>query len=216
MSAIDAYLDDLRRTLPGDPLFRRRVLAEVNVHLRESAAEHGEEEALARFGPAQEVAARFAAEGVASAASWAARLLVLCLGGFVVAAYAAENLLPPAPWPSADAAPALLRWTGVGAVWLFGGAAACALAALIRPRLVLLLAAGGALAAAAVLAAVNEVQRATLYAELDVAGRLSTAEVLVGGLYLVALSAVALGAAGWAVFVRLTASRASRSYGFSR
>jgi hypothetical protein len=47
VSALDDYLAALRRELAFDPLSRRRVLAEVEDHLRESAAAHGEEEALA-------------------------------------------------------------------------------------------------------------------------------------------------------------------------
>jgi hypothetical protein len=49
VSSLDDYLEQLRRALPAGS--RPDVLAEVEDHLRESSAVHGEEEALARFGP---------------------------------------------------------------------------------------------------------------------------------------------------------------------
>jgi hypothetical protein len=47
-------LQDLRHRLPL--AVRSRVLAEVEDHLREAAREVGEDEAVARFGPAQALA----------------------------------------------------------------------------------------------------------------------------------------------------------------
>src|SRR5690349_15938385 len=53
---IEDYLHDLRGRLriPAD-----RILEEAEDHLRESAAAHGQEAAISRFGPAELVAARF-------------------------------------------------------------------------------------------------------------------------------------------------------------
>jgi hypothetical protein len=216
MSAIGAYLEALRRELPLDPFYRRRVLAEVEDHLRESAADHGEEEALARFGAPAEVAARLAPGAAASAARWASVGLLVCVLALAAAVVATENLLPPAPWPSADAAPDLVRWTSAGTMWAFAAAALLGLAALARPRRLLLAAAAAVLAASCVLCFANLVERARLYAELEAAGRIDPLAVVGGSLYLGLLAFAALGAVAWASFVAATARRASSSYGFSR
>ena len=220
---IDGYLRDLRRALPGDPLFRRRVLAEVEDHLRESAESVGEEEALRRMGAPHVLAAGFAEPATTRAARSAAAIIGGCLGGFVLAYGVSENTLPPAPWPSADAAPAFLRWTTTGAGWAFALAAALAgaavLLALLRRASVALAASCACalvLAVACALALAASVRRATLYDELGVAGRWSAIETTAGAVYIVSLAAVALVAAGWATRVWLTAQRASRSYGFRR
>ena len=215
---ISEYLAELRHSLPGDPLFRRRVLAEVEDHLRESAAAVGEDEALRRMGAPRVVAAGFAAPAAADATRRAAGVLVVCLGGFVIAYLIGENTLPPAPWPSADAAPAFLRWTMTAANWAFATAAvlgggALLLSLLRRTPAALAFACGGALglASACLLALAAGVRRATLYDDLAVAGRWSPLEIMAGELYLVSLAAAALVAAGWAARVWVTAQRASRS-----
>jgi hypothetical protein len=211
VSAVDHYLAALRRELPLHPLYRRRVLAEVEDHLRESAAEHGEEEALARFGTPRDVAARFAPGAAASAATWASRALLLCLLGFAACALVTENLLPPAPWASAGAAPDFVRWTSAGFVWAFAAAAVLGIAALLRPRRVVLVPAAGALAAACLLAFANLVERARLYVELEAAGRIDPLAVVGAALYLGLLASAALGFVAWASLVAATARRASSS-----
>lgn len=214
---IEEYLDELARVLPGGRR-RRRVLAEVEDHLREAAEQLGEEEAVARFGSPERVARGFADEGVARATSWAAGVVLLCLAGFVGAYVVGESTLPPAPWPTADEAPALLRLTAAGSSWSFAAAVAAGLAAFLlatlgrrRDALAALAVSTLALGAASVQALVGSVRRATLYNELDVPGRLSGTEVVLGSLYLALLAVAALVAAGWALRVSWTARRASSS-----
>lgn len=50
---IDEYLGAMREALPK--ALRQDVVAEVEDHLRESAASVGAEEAVARFGPARDL-----------------------------------------------------------------------------------------------------------------------------------------------------------------
>jgi hypothetical protein len=101
---IDSYLADLRRALRLRLLLRRRLLAEVEGHLRESAeelrrsgrpAEDAEREAVARFGSPEGVAA------AAVRAAWprslvpAALLLLGALMLHVLPLYGIpENTLP--------------------------------------------------------------------------------------------------------------------------
>lgn len=106
MGPLERYLRELERALPRTSLARRRVLAEVEDHLREAAAEHGEEAAIAAFGDARTLARRYAPQ----AAGRLAALAVLALLAFPVLAYPAyENGLPPAPWP-AGGMPSHLEW----------------------------------------------------------------------------------------------------------
>jgi hypothetical protein len=108
---IDHYLTELAVELDFHRVGRRRsarILAEARDHLLELAAEHGEEEAVERFGPAQQLAVE---------AAQAARPVVLLRSTLVFAAALAlfvlplygipENTLPPAPW---DERPAHLTW----------------------------------------------------------------------------------------------------------
>jgi uncharacterized membrane protein len=94
VSSLDDYLERLRRALPAGS--RPDVLAEVEDHLRESSAVHGEEEALARFGPARDLARALAGTAAMRETLRGALLLVFA---FVAAAFAVysvpENLLPP-------------------------------------------------------------------------------------------------------------------------
>jgi hypothetical protein len=169
VSSLDDYLEQLRRALPAGS--RPDVLAEVEDHLRESSAVHGEEEALARFGPAHDLARALAGTAAKRETLRGALLLVFA---FVAAAFAVysvpENLLPPwgaAPherWPQGpfpagvaskqDAIMVLFLVAGILAV---AGAAA---AARRRVRLALALLAGGqaSLVTLTVLAAVLAVQ----------------------------------------------------------
>lgn len=213
MSAIDGYLAALRRELRGDPLFRRRVLAEVEDHLRESAAERGEEEALARFGASHEVARSFAARAAERAALLPALAVLLAAAVFVLAYGATENSLPPAPWPSAADAPSSVRTTIAGAQIAVVAAVLAALGALaIRPvRLALAGLACAAVAAAGVLAVAGAWALFSAYEALGVPGRPGAASVVLGSLSLLAAIAVAAAGLVWA-----TAQRASRSYGLAR
>ena len=131
MSAIDRYLDELGRHLPA--WGRRRVLAETEDHLREAARDVGEEEAVARFGDAREVARRFRQP---HAVRLAAVAILAALAFPLLAHGAIENALPPAPWPSEGAMPAYLRWKLDAIVLLYVvavGAGAVAAAFVRRP-----------------------------------------------------------------------------------
>jgi hypothetical protein len=123
---VDRYLRELERALPRTSLVRRRVLAEVEDHLREAAREHGEEAAVAAFGDARELGRRFAPQAAARLAA----LAVLVLLAFPVLTYPAyENNLPPAPWPAA-AMPGHLEWKRDAVVVLLLVAAGAAVASL--------------------------------------------------------------------------------------
>jgi len=102
---IDRYLEELRRRLPI--AVRPRVLAEVEDHLRESAREVGEDEAVARFGSAEALAASYRAR-----VRWVyAALALLAALAYPALSYPIpENSLPPAPWPNVDAMPHELAW----------------------------------------------------------------------------------------------------------
>ena len=52
----ESYLAELSRLLRVSPWRKRRILAEVEAHLRDAG---GDEDAIARFGTADEVARRF-------------------------------------------------------------------------------------------------------------------------------------------------------------
>ena len=149
---IDDYLGELARALLRGLLLRRRILAEAEDHLREAARTHGEAEAVARFGPAREVARGFLPLYARSAARLAA-LATLAVALSVPALYpVVENNLPAAPWPRPDAIPSHLAWKQDAVAWLFAAGAvatAVALAALAHRwlRRVVLAAAATALAA---------------------------------------------------------------------
>jgi hypothetical protein len=105
VSAVDRYLEDLRRRLPL--AVRSRVLAEAEDHLREATREVGEDEAIARFGPAQALADSYRAR-----VRWlyAALGLLLALAYPVLSYPILENSLPPATWPNVDEMPEELAW----------------------------------------------------------------------------------------------------------
>jgi hypothetical protein len=149
---IEDYLGALRRELPRGRRVRR-VLVEVEDYLRAAALEHGEEEAVARFGPVHEVAAAFAPT-FAAATAWRSIACALLASVLAFATFPLlENVLPPAPWPS-GVPPDDLHWKqhAVLALFAVGGALtlAAAIALLARRRL---LALGLVAAAALVLAA---------------------------------------------------------------
>jgi hypothetical protein len=163
---IDHYLTELAVELDFHRVGRRRaarILAEARDHLLDLAVEHGEEEAVERFGPARPLAAE---------AARAARPVVLLRSTLVFAAALAlfvlplygipENTLPPAPW---DERPAHLTWKLYVSVGAFAIAVPFALVAvaaawrrLRRTTLVALTLAGGSLVVSAVVGAVGAVQ----------------------------------------------------------
>jgi hypothetical protein len=218
VDAIDAYLAELGRRLGRDPLLRRRVLVEVEDHLREAARRDGVEAALERFGSPDLVAQGFAAERAASAAVWATAAVAAAAGGFLVAYLVGENALPPAPWPTEAATPAALRWKLAGLQIAYAVGLASAVVAVVAAwrgaaRLALLVgtAATSAVASAVVLAVVEALQRAALYEELGVSGRPSELSLALAAAALVSLTALAGAGVVWAGRVARTAQRASRS-----
>lgn len=131
---IERYLNALAGRLP--PLGRRRVLAEVEDHLREAAREHGEQEAIDRFGPPDRVARRFRALYT----RWIVALAAVALVAYPVLTYPIiENTLPPAPWPE-GAMPTHLEWKRDAVTALFF----VALGAGLARRVQLVLAVAGA------------------------------------------------------------------------
>jgi hypothetical protein len=128
---IEEYLRELDSLLRGRAGRRRRILREVEEHLRDDG---GDESAIARFGSPAEVATRFnglCPDPPARVAS------ALVLGGALFVFTVVQGLddfLPPAPWPSAADAPASLRLTFLGATVAILSAVAAALAALVLPR----------------------------------------------------------------------------------
>lgn len=97
-SPVDRYLAELGRALPR--AVRRRVVAEAEDHLRASALAHGEEEALARFGSARELARSFARAAAIRETRRAALLLAAALVPAAGASYPLPHDLLP-PWGSA-------------------------------------------------------------------------------------------------------------------
>ena len=137
---IERYLAELKAALPGGPFVKRRILAEVEDHLREAVWRGGsEEEALARLGPPPLVASQFAAIYAARATHRAVQVLALALGVAFLGVYPIpENVLPPAPWPG-NRPPDYLHWKQNAVLALFAlaalaGAAAFAVARGYRVR----------------------------------------------------------------------------------
>ena len=133
---IEEYLHALDRELRGRRGLRRRLLAEAEDHLREAAAEVGDEEAVRRFGPAPELARELAPRLALSSVRTAALLLVALALSVPLLYPIPENNLPPAPWPEGGM-PARLAWKQDAVLVLFFvglGASAIALAAFRRPR----------------------------------------------------------------------------------
>ncbi len=97
------YLADLQKALPRP--MRRDVVAEIEDHLRESASTNGPEEAVARFGPAHDLALLFAVQLAVRDVRRAARLLLLAILPFVIAVCPLPRGLLPA-WGAAS----LDRW----------------------------------------------------------------------------------------------------------
>lgn len=155
MNPIERYLAELARELPF--WSRRRVLAEAEDHLRESARTVGPEEAVARFGSPSEVARGFRS---VAALRLAALAVLAALAAPVLSYPIVENALPPAPWPSAAAMPDSLAWKldAVKVLYVLAVAAGAAAALLLRRGgRELLVASGVAVAALAHVAALSTV-----------------------------------------------------------
>jgi hypothetical protein len=133
---IDAYLAELGRALARPFLLRRRLLAEAEAHLRDSAealrssglsTEDAEREAVARFGPARAVAGDAVRGAWPRSAVPATLLLVAALVLHALPFYGIpENTLPPAPWTER---PDYLTWKLYASLGAYGGAVPCALLA---------------------------------------------------------------------------------------
>ena len=138
---IDAYLAELERRLPRTS--RRRILAEAQEHLRDSAARHSaaglvphtaEAAAVADFGPVEIVARRLAAAGAIRETRIATLVALGAVASFVFPLYVVpENTLPPAPWQEKPRDIFLLQLVSVG-LWVAAGALAFAAAALSWTR----------------------------------------------------------------------------------
>ncbi|MBD0349218.1 MAG: hypothetical protein ICV59_08700 [Thermoleophilia bacterium] len=141
---IEPFLRQLADALPGDRRARRRILVEVEDHLRTAAAEaerrglsrdEAEAEAVRRFGDVRTVAAGFGPLALATALRRAAlALLAALLVAFPVAYGLTENLLPPATWVG-DEPPPALRWKRGAVAFLAAVAAAAAVVAYVLARL---------------------------------------------------------------------------------
>ena len=163
---IDLYLTDLAAELAFRGVGRRRrarILAEARDHLLELAAEHGEEEAVERFGSARTIAAEAARAARPVVLFRSTILFAAALALFVLPLYGIpENTLPPAPW---DERPAHLTWklyVSLGAFALALPLAVIAVGAawlrLRRTTLTALTLAGASLAVSALAGAVAAVQ----------------------------------------------------------
>lgn len=163
---IERYLTDLAAELAFHGLGRRRaarIRAEARDHLLELAAEHGEEEAVSRFGPARQLAIESARVVQPVVLFRSTLVFAAALALFVLPLYGIpENTLPPAPW---DERPAHLTWklyVSVGAFAIAMPLALIAVAAawlrLRRTTLVVLALAGASLAISAVVGAVGAIQ----------------------------------------------------------
>ena len=163
---IDSYLTELAVELDFHGVGSRRaarILAEARDHLLELAVEHGEEEAVERFGPARELAAEAARAARPVVLFRSTLVFAAALALFVLPLYGIpENTLPPAPW---DERPAHLTWKLYVSVGAFAVAVPLALLAVAaawlrwrRTALVALTLAGSSLAVSAVVGAVGAVQ----------------------------------------------------------
>lgn len=113
---IERFLSELARRLPRRG--RRRILAELEDHLRESAEAHGEAEAIRRFGRPEDVARSFRR---------GPNIGRIALGAAVATMLPAfyglpENHLPPAPWAEGQM-PFGLEWKRDAVLVLAGLAA---------------------------------------------------------------------------------------------
>ncbi len=100
MSLVDDYLRELRRRLHVRGPMRRRLLTECRHHLQDASAQYGPDEAVRRFGTAQEIAASLdtaVAARRAQGATVATVLGVLAVGGSTLALLHASETGATAP-----------------------------------------------------------------------------------------------------------------------
>ncbi|MFT3811158.1 MAG: hypothetical protein QM698_14695 [Micropepsaceae bacterium] len=127
---IDSYLCELDRRLAFDRALGARVCAEVEDHLREAAAAHpghsddeAERRAVERFGPAREIAARFADDILAGTARWTWYSLTTAVACALLAMRLRRMLLDDAAFSAAPLAAFLDRYAFIAAIVC--GIAAC-------------------------------------------------------------------------------------------
>lgn len=125
---IDAYLSELDRRLAFDRALSARVCAEAEDHLREAAAaqpaadaDEAERRAVARFGSARDIAARFADDLLVGAARRTWVLLAAAAGAALLAMRLRRMLLEEAAFNAAPLGAFLDRYA-------FFAALACGLA----------------------------------------------------------------------------------------
>ena len=163
---IDSYLTELAVELDFHGVGSRRaarILAEARDHLLELAVEHGEEEAVERFGSARQLAAEAARASRPVILLRSTLVFAAAIALFVLPLYAIpENTLPPAPW---DERPAHLTWKLYVSVGAFAVAVPLALVAIAaawlrrrRTTLVALTLAGSSLTVSAAVGVVAAVQ----------------------------------------------------------
>jgi hypothetical protein len=163
---IDLYLDDLAAQLAFYGIRGRRAArlrAEARDHLLELSADHGEEEAIARFGSPRTLAVEAARAAHPVMLLRSALVFLAALPFFVLPLYAIpENTLPPAPW---DARPDYLTWKLYVANGAFGVAVLAALVAALaawqrwrRTTFLALTVAGSSLATSVVIGAIGAIQ----------------------------------------------------------
>ena len=140
---IERYLAEVERRLPRRG--RRRNLAELEDHLRASAEVHGEDEAIRRFGPPEEVARSFRRGPNLGRIALAAAVATMLPAFYGLP----ENQLPPAPWPEGQM-PFGLEWKR-DAVLVFAALAAGAIITGRRTVTMLGLASAAAASALAVI-----------------------------------------------------------------
>jgi hypothetical protein len=122
---IDNYLEELRRRLPR-ALAGGRFVAEAEAHLRALAEEHGDEEALRRFGSVRLVVARVAPELAARVSARSSRIVLGATLLFVLPFYLIpEHMFPPAARP----VPPEIAWEHSGALGAFALAFSAAVSA---------------------------------------------------------------------------------------
>lgn len=119
---IDLYMAELGRRLAFDTALRARVCAEVEDHLRE-AAEHGaadpltaERRAVARFGAARDIAARFACDALAGETRRTWLTFAAAAGGALIAMRLRRMLIDTAAFDAAPFAALLDRYAFIAAL----------------------------------------------------------------------------------------------------